>query len=58
VAAFDSFSAPVEVPVQAPGRYWVEIRLVPHHLDGLVGGATALTSAEYRWVLMNAIDLR
>jgi hypothetical protein len=58
LAAFDTFSAEVELPVDAPGRYWVEIRLVPHHLDGLVAGSSELTSAEYRWVLMNAIDLR
>ena len=57
VAAFDTWSAAVEFPVDQPGRYWLEVRVVPRHLDALAGGSD-LTSAEYRWVLMNPIDLK
>jgi len=35
----------------------VEMRIVPRHLDGL-GASAFLAAAEYRWVLMNAIELR
>jgi hypothetical protein len=49
-------STTVEFPAIGHGRYSVEVRITPHHLDGL--GAGALTDHEYRWVFMNPIELR
>jgi hypothetical protein len=50
-------STRVEFAAPGPGHYSVEMRIVPRHLDGL-GASLALVGSEYRWVLMNAIELR
>ena len=51
-------STSVEFTAPGPGMYSVEVRVTPHHLDNLVGSGASLTSTEYRWVLMNAIQLQ
>jgi hypothetical protein len=56
-AEWRDFSAQVELPAPGPGSYSLEIRLVPHHLDGLLGSARPLAANEFRWVLTNAIVL-
>ena len=50
-------STRVEFAAPGPGFYSVEMRIVPRHLDGL-GASAFLAGSEYRWVLMNAIELR
>ena len=57
-AEWHGFGSSVELPAPGPGRYSLEVRLVPRHLEQLLGKASALAGHEFRWILTNAIELQ
>ncbi len=57
IGTFTTFGAGVSVAAPGPGKYSLEISLVPRHLEVPLGKASALAGSEYRWIISNAVVL-